>query len=864
MDGLTLPPLLVRASAGTGKTYRLTGRLLTVLLGGADVESVLATTFTRKAAGEILDRVLVTLARAAEEPEALEALRGQVEIAGLSAADCQRLLHRLMRDIHRLRVCTLDSLFSQLARSFAFELRLPPGWRLTDEIEEAWMRRRAIDTMLADIDGEILSTLLSMLGKGDTARSVDRELQGIVLDAFSESRWCPPSAWESLQVPSAPESAELTRAAGVLGSALVGHKSADAQLRKLGMDLESRHWPGIVGHKLIGDVAGRSSGDDGLTYYRKPLGDDVVAALETAFAGAKTEVLGLLRLQTEATGEVLRSYAEHVDAIKHQSRAMGFDDVAFRLARWIDSVAIDTLDSRMDGSIHHVLLDEFQDTAPAQWSVLRPLALRAATDPPRTTFFCVGDTKQAIYGWRGGRAAIFDAVAEQIPGVEQATQDLSFRSSPVITQFVTNVFQHLGRHPKFSDSQPVLQSREDYEAAALQQFAAQFPRHASAKTTLPGFVRLHTGPEVDAEGAGASARREVARLRYVADEVARLAGEAPGRTIGILTRTNRSVAYLIYLLRELGVDVSQEGGNPLTDSGAVEVVLSALRMAEHPGDRRWAYHVSHSPLSALLELPAIGPRRRDDRVADRVDAAATRVRERLEYEGLAATLIWLSRSLIPICSESDATRLRQLLGLAHAYELNRQPRISSFVELVQQKRVERPRPAQVRVMTIHQAKGLEFDTVVLPELGGTLVRQTRKCIARTDGPTEPPRAMLRYLSQTQWQMLPAEWREAFGQHAAGLVTEALCLLYVAVTRPRHALHMIIDRAAKRSFETRTPASLLYHALGCTEDPTQSTADLFTAGDAGWARHLSPLPEPSAEVSPAKPIYLQPPPPVPNR
>jgi ATP-dependent helicase/nuclease subunit A len=67
-----LLPLLVRASAGTGKTYRLTGRLMRVLLRGAPLESVLATTFTRKAAGEILDRVLVSLARAATDTSGAE------------------------------------------------------------------------------------------------------------------------------------------------------------------------------------------------------------------------------------------------------------------------------------------------------------------------------------------------------------------------------------------------------------------------------------------------------------------------------------------------------------------------------------------------------------------------------------------------------------------------------------------------------------------------------------------------------------------------------------------------------------------------------------------------------------------------
>ena len=118
-DGQLLPTL-VRASAGTGKTYRLTARLLRTLLQGAAPETILATTFTRKAAGEILDRVLLTLANAADETDdqALDDLRRQVGIPTLPRSVCLQLLDTLLRNIHRLRVCTLDSLFAQLARSF--------------------------------------------------------------------------------------------------------------------------------------------------------------------------------------------------------------------------------------------------------------------------------------------------------------------------------------------------------------------------------------------------------------------------------------------------------------------------------------------------------------------------------------------------------------------------------------------------------------------------------------------------------------------------------------------------------------------------------------------------------------------------
>ena len=875
-----LPPLLLRASAGTGKTYQLTGRLLRLLLAGAPLESVLATTFTRKAAGEILDRVLVTLARAASDDggPALDQLRMQVGGLPVSRQQCLQLLHNVVRDVHRLRICTLDSLFSQLARSFPFELGLPAGWRLTDEIEEMWLRERAVDATLAALEPAEVTALLSMLGKGEVRRSVQRELLGVIADGYADARRTVESAWQTLRVPAAPDAAALTRAAGVLHTAVVGHRSAEKKLQQIAADIDARRWELVCCETPVIQAGALSSGNP-LTYYRKTLPDDVAGALRIAYEAAKTEVLSLLRMQTDATGQVLRAYDRQIDQVKQGLRALAFDDVAFRLARWIGDSPAGRVSHRLDGTIDHLLLDEFQDTSPEQWRVLRPLAQHAAgsgrpgpaqqqrfafaeadsgtgSDQPQPTeglqnaggpppsFFCVGDSKQAIYGWRGGVAAIFDAVTDSIAGVCEAQQDKSFRSSPVITGVVTDVFQNLPRHPQFGQdaTDPQREPRTWYEAQALQRFAHRFPAHQSARPELPGFVRLAAGPQCD----GPAAEKQLALQRYAADQVAELAAAAPQRSVGVLTRTNATLARLIYLLRARGVDVSQEGGNPLTDSAAVELMLSALMLSEHPGDGRWWFHVRHSPLarSGLLQG------------ADDALTASVRVRRLVEQSGLTAALRQLADPLAAACNASDCLRLRQLLQLAQQFEWNPQPRLCDFVRLVRQKRVERPQPAQVRVMTVHQAKGLEFDTVVLPELDGNLTRQGRKCITRCRSAVEPPDGILRYIGNAYWHYLPDDWQAAFGAHAAGLMTEALCLLYVSLTRARHALHVLASPAAKPGFTNKTAASLMYHALQCDADPTAGQCDWFTAGDPHWYRQLPNSASPNPAEAGPKPRQVR--------
>ena len=829
VSGDLLLPTVVRASAGTGKTYRLTARLMRILLQGAAPESILATTFTRKAAGEILDRVLLTLAHAADEsnPRALEELRKQVKLPTLPPSACLQMFDKLLRNVHRLRICTLDSLFSQLARSFSFELGLPPAWRLTDEIEEAWLREQAVDALIAALDPGEMTALLSMLGKGENRRSIARELLQVVDAAYSGQRQCGVRVWEKLLAPKSPDEKAIADAVIAFRSAQVPQKRLMTRLEKLAQQMETRDFASLADDTLIANIASARRSKTAVTYFRSPFPEELDPAFDTLYAAVQTHVLGLLKGQNLATGTVLDVYSQNVTVLKQSARVLGFEDVSIRLAEQFASLDQRLLGERMDGAINHVLLDEFQDTSPVQWQVLRPLAMKVANPVVETnmasrddrevaqSFFCVGDTKQAIYGWRGGVAEIFDAVADQIPDVIEDDQNISYRSSPVVVDVVNQTFKNLIRHPMANPavaSDPT--SKTSYEAEALNHFCRRFPEHEAFKKDLPGYVQMmtSTSPEsADSEG------RQQACFQRAAEVVADLNRRAPGKTVGILTRTNRGVAQMIFLLEGLGIEVSQEGGNALTDAAAVEVILSTLMMAEHPGDGRWEFHARSTPLG---ELP---------------DFCSDSVRELVEERGLAEAIEFYAGVLAPACDQRETLRLKQLTRLAIDYQMQAAPRIRDFVRMVREKRVERPQLAPVRVMTVHQSKGLEFDAVVLPELDGALTRASESCVSDIREIGEPPDGITRYLNQKSWHFLSVHWQRVFGAQAAGGMTEALCLLYVAMTRARQALYVVMQPAKKQDFEVKTGASLIYHALGCHEkDPTESGAVLFEQGDSdGW-------------------------------
>ena len=855
-----LVPTLVRASAGTGKTYKLTGRLMRILFQGAPVETVLATTFTRKAAGEILDRVLSSLARAAdaENPKALEQLREQVEIESLSRVACLQLTQKLLRNVHRFRICTLDSLFSQLARSFPFELGLPPAWRLTDEIEESWMREIAAESMISSLEPGEMTSLLSMLGKGELRRSINREVLRVVQNGYTVQRQSGNDAWEKIGVPKAPKPDDLTRISGHMRSSKPSQASLQKKLQSVADAIDIRQLKQLIHDTLLINIAKARQTGEVVKFGRSKFPEgELDEAFDTLYAAVRTEALSLLDAQNRATGKVLSTYDHHVTTLKQSSRALGFDDVAVRLANQFADFDSRSLSGRMDGSIDHLLLDEFQDTSPIQWQVLRPLAVRCARPNEEVTdelaqsrthsFFCVGDTKQAIYGWRGGVAEIFGAVADQIDRVATYEQNTSFRSSPVVIDVVNRVFRNLTRHPMTDVKDP--KDRSDntvYAAEALRQFSAEFPEHQANQETLPGYVSFQTSRSDD---GNAESKRNVC-FRDAAAHIAKLNANAPELSIGVLTRSNSGVAQMYFELDRLGVDVSQEGGNPLTDSAAVEVILSALMWAEHPGDLRWEFHVQSTPLKECI------PKKGSDFI-----------RRMAEDRGLTETIEFLADGLAGACDARDTIRLQQLAHMAMLYQPNAAPRLRDFVRMVREKRVERPQIAPVRVMTIHQAKGLEFDAVYLPQLDGDLVQVKDAYVVDVPKLGDPPVAISRWMSNKSWHFLSNRWQQLFGEKVRAANTEALCTLYVAMTRAKKALYAFIPPARKSEFANKNAGSLLYHSLQCDDDPTEPEKLLFETGDKEWftksdtSVNASERPK---RASAAIEIQFQPLPPVPRR
>lgn len=822
-----LPDIVIRASAGTGKTYQLASRFLRLLDADVPPESILAATFTRKAAGEILERILLTLARAASDDEQRSKLADAIGSPQLTSERCRELLATMTQRLHRLQVGTLDSFFAKLASSFSLELGLPPGWRILETIEAKRLREEAVEALLeAETDDELVR-LLRLLTKGATSRSVSDVIDDTVKNCGEVAVETSPEAWLKVPRPPIPTHDALLRSKQSLQELLqVGTRTDKVYVDAVNNDIDladREQWEEMLTKGVLKKLA-----EGEVKFNRKELDATTLTVYQPLLKQISSLVLNRLARQTKGTRELLDKFDRELRELQRRQGGCSFSDVARALAGWSDlSAETDSssgsLAMRLDLRLSHLLLDEFQDTSPLQWSVLRPFAEQVARkqrpgkraaqkkmfgdDELPPSFFCVGDVKQAIYGWRGGDARIFDTLLRQLPNLTPDKLSESRRSAQPIIDTVNLVFQRMTQHPKL-----------ERLAAPIQSWSDAFPPHTTALKDLPGYVEFRSV----AESPEGESQSDVT-LKAAADLVAELATKHPTRSIGVLTRSNEAVAKLIFELHHLKVPASEEGGHPLIDSVAVRLLLSLLTLADHPGDRIVRFHVATSPLGPAFQF---GDFQNDAAAAQLAES----LRRRLLCDGYGPCLAEWSKLLVDHGSSRDRVRLDQLVKLADGYQPTATLRPSDFVEFVREERVADPSGDRIRVMTVHQAKGLQFDIVVLPELDKLIPGQTPALVAGNADPVEPPDAVCLYRDSTVQQLLPPELQALFEQDVERRTHESLCVLYVALTRAIHAMYLLIAPHEKEP--TKMYSGLLRAALTNNASAPPKTL-LFTTGDAGW-------------------------------
>jgi len=831
--------VLVQAPAGSGKTTLLVQRYLRLLALVDAPERILALTFTRRAAQEMRERVLLALdaARLQACPSDMNSETWALALSAQRHLDASQLDVR--RQPSRLRIETIDAFNAWLAGQLPIAAGAGSAFQVLTDAEPSYEEaaRRALAHEAGDRFGAAVDRVLAI----DDQRW--SKLQSLIAGMLRErDRWLPllagrlraASALDETQLGQVRRqfdedlqllvSRVLRRAYEVLGeerisalSALVHGASrrmpADRQqlsdwredaapLRAQAADLA--RWRGAAWALLTGqgEFRRRLTRNEGFPPQcadNAPMADlleefgrdpharqvliDIRALPEPAYGDEQWGRVG-------EVAQVLVLAAAQLDQVFREQGAADFAAVSLAALRALGSAeAPSDLGLRLDYRLQHILVDEFQDTSSAQLELVRLLTAGWQQGDGRSVF-CVGDPMQSIYGFRQAEVRAFLELAEDgIGEVRFEVQRLrnNFRSSRPLVDWVNACFVRV--LPRIDD--------RDRGAIAFRPSEAAVPE----SQVSPAAAVALSGYATRAEEAAA-----------IADMVADAAGHNPNWRIAVLVRARTHAREIAAGLRSRGIAFRAVEIEPLQDRAVVRDVIMLTCALLHLGDRTAWLAVLRAPwagvsLADLLQIsrgaPLVWDALGDEAVLQQLSedgqARCRRLHATLEAafrvrnDGSLAR--WVERTWLGLGGASCASspqdldlasaafgRLRDLeqRGLPDAADLP-----ESFADLY----ADHGAASHVEIMTIHKAKGLEFDMVVLPALDRQVPRSRDQLLvthqfARTgrDGMVMAARPGVGADSDRLFEFLRRQLREA-----AGL--EAERLLYVACTRAKWRLRL---------------------------------------------------------------------------
>lgn len=830
--------LAIAASAGTGKTYALAHRYLRLVRDGVPPERVCALTFSRKAAGEIFDEIIRHTCAAATNPAAA----ARSSLAMDAATDCEKfraMLRAIVADIHRLHVGTIDSFVAGVVRAFPFELGLSPDFRVGDADGADDDVRRALFIRLFDpavTSAETRRDFLEAFKQatfGEERKTMDRALEAFITELVTIHRripsakawghpepvWGGPPSWRRLPPDERALAAKTVLAAAPTDAAV---QAQFAKIVEFLRDYDDRsEWRAELERLTIFSRLWDALKSPPATPLEFPFGKKKYILPEKS-ADALRALLGhvmaveLARVLTQTAGveRVLACYERLYAEYMRRTGRLGFDDLARLVAggeglspsRLPDKPGRLFIDYRLDARLDHWLLDEFQDTSDLQWRVLGNLVDEVVQDDSGTrSFFYVGDVKQAIYGWRGGNYRLFSQIAEKYgDAIARSDLDVSHRSAPVIIDAVNRIFGGLADEEGLPP-----QTRDDWQNI--------WRTHESARSDETGCVELLEA--VADENSEES--QENAQYRLLAKRLVEINPLARGLTAAVLLRTNEQARRCADALRAhlpAHMPVALEGAASLLDNPLVPLMLSLVRVAAHPGDTFAWQHVQMSPLGQGAATP---------------DALSPEFLTRIQADGFQRTLhAWCAR--LEAAQPLDAfTRQRRddLLDAAAAFDATGECDCDRFVRFIENySRHDTASETAIRVMTIHQSKGLGFDFVGVPFDAKSESFSKPKLpdmleSARGDWVLRSPRSMVVEADAT---LLAVEERQR-----ADAAFAKLCVFYVALTRARQGLCLVVSPAPKKSEVVREDTLLRSRLAG---EASADSRVLFRSGDVNW--HLA--------------------------
>lgn len=810
----------VKASAGSGKTYQLTRRFLH-LLDSADETSrpfacttkphhgyawpeIMAVTFTNKAATEMKERVVTGLK--------LDALVLNPDTPDCTPETAHKALASILRRYHRLNIRTIDSLLALLLRLFALEFGIRPDFQMI--FDESEMFDAIYDhfiTICTDngVERDLLAdTITTMI---HSERKAGFWMQGAVRNRLLE-------LIKFLRTQPAPVETNQKTIQDVLTTVYADFmgtvKYMETFLADTGLPANANFKKFLT--KCLGLTLFDSPPNSKLIQKEnfrecilakgKDMVDDRAEAeychLKDAWESYTTNhaILSGAYFLTPTIQIALRLMNGLDELQKQRGVILGSALAGFVNQLLTDGDTVSEAYCRMGCRLHHLLVDEFQDTSREQWQAITPLSQECLAKGG--SLFYVGDVKQAIYSWRGGDSALFDEVMTQpdIASLAQSTTQDSlphnWRSFKNVVEFNNTFFTNFEDLDLANDLADVLfdTGSDDFRADFARDLTTNFNDCAQ---DLPD-KHLHTNGYVRMERLAGTKNSDIEEhalesLDALMDD---LTARRPYRDIAILVRKHDHAALVCDLLVHKNIPVITENSLQLDRHPIIRQLAGFLGFLDYPRDDVAFMTFAGGNELFLAETGLSDTEFHDWLVRPTKRPLGVQFREDFPdyWKQFIEPFYNQSGLMTPYDLAQEAVRtfrvferhpeaelyVRRFLEVIHLAEENGCGSLSAFLEYWTEKSGEEKVPLPenidaVRIMTIHKSKGLEFPVVIVPFHNWAVKPDKKFVVRKING--------LRLLTPMK-KGLGKPYLTSLGRS----VREQLNLLYVAWTRAREELY----------------------------------------------------------------------------
>lgn len=847
--------VVVEACAGSGKTWLLVARMLRLLLAGAEPAELLAITFTRKAAQEMRQRLLELLQELALADD--DTVRQLLLERGIPSADLNQtmskargLYEHVLASSQSLTLDTFHSWFGRLIQIAPLNSGVPHGFTLTESTAE--LRNEAYRQLMTILSNEknasvkeALIFLYQELGDFSTKELLNAFLEkraewwacnedpglGAPLDWLRDL--CGTDALSDARLSLWQDSSCLERIQQI--ARWLGQGSPTNQKRAVAIETALSAGSSVENflalcHEFFGaDDKNRSNLKTKalLAALEKDLGADCAAVFDDECSLIADQLRHLQQRSLEkqiiqinqALFVVGEAYLNFYQSLKSDQRVFDFADLEWQAYRLLQSEQHAAyMQSRLDARYKHILLDEFQDTNPLQWTILRAWLDAYGATPDRPSIFIVGDPKQSIYRFRRADPRVFVAASKllQAQGALMLRTNQTRRNAQAVVDVLNSC---MTPNPLFTPQTTLhpshgavwrlpLISVEEEENAATQ--ALRNP----LTTPLP-----------DTEDS-----RRLEEGRLIAQALWTLRNEAAEQTtepfpwseVMLLVRRRTHLSAYETALREAGIPFVSSRRGGLLDTLEVTDVLALLRFLITPDDNQALAHVLKSPMMSasdedlialaqytkfsswwkrLLALPSKNPilQRATHLLSIWMDAAhflpVHDLLDRILHQG---DLVQRYAQHAPHASRNQVIgNLAAFTELALNLDAGRYPSLPKFIAAlsVYQSSAEGDAPDEsqidsqvdaIRILTIHSAKGLEAGIVILADANHSEEAKDASGILCA-WPLEEDEQQKHFSAFGRQNQRGAARQALFQQEQQLAEQENWNLLYVAATRAKECL-----------------------------------------------------------------------------